>query len=132
APAVTPISAADGPRVPSRVVPALPSSPFDGVIGPRGDHEPDAARTVGRASADPGDLFMAMTFDPRMLWLIVHDLRNPLNVIALSVRILQDTLPKDDPSVQEDLGFLGENVRQLDRMLAQLGDFSRLNDDNCR
>jgi light-regulated signal transduction histidine kinase (bacteriophytochrome) len=69
-----------------------------------------------------------MSFDPRFLWLVVHDLRNPLNVIGLTVRMLQDTLTDADAGVREDLGVLGENVRQLERMLAKLSEFSRLGD----
>jgi K+-sensing histidine kinase KdpD len=69
---------------------------------------------------------MAMSFDPRFLWLIVHDLRNPLNVISLTLRLLEETLPKDDPNVREDLGLLGENIQQLERMLSRLSDYSRL------
>lgn len=71
---------------------------------------------------------MATSLDSHFLWLIVHDLRNPLNVISLTLRLLEETVPKTDPGVQADLGLLGENVNLLERMLSRLSDYSRLHD----
>jgi signal transduction histidine kinase len=58
--------------------------------------------------------------------LLVHDLRTPLNVIGLSLRLIEQALPTDDPDVAEDLRFIDENFHVLERMLAQLGDYARL------
>ena len=69
---------------------------------------------------------MGMSFDPRFLMLVIHDLRNPLNVIGLTHRMLLDSQVGDDPSSREDLEILGENARQLERMLRQLSDYARL------
>lgn len=69
---------------------------------------------------------MGMTFDPRFLMLVIHDLRNPLNVIGLTHRMLMDSPAGDDPSAREDLEILGENARQMERMLRQLSDYARL------
>jgi signal transduction histidine kinase len=47
-------------------------------------------------------------------------------VIKLSFRMIEPVLPPDEPDVQEDLRFIDENFRQLERMLSQLGDYARL------
>ena len=75
---------------------------------------------------------MGMSFDSRFLWLIVHDLRNPLNVLRLTLRLLQDTLPADDPTLQADLEALGDNLGQMERMLSRLSEYSRLHDPALR
>ncbi|MBX6316257.1 MAG: HAMP domain-containing histidine kinase [Isosphaeraceae bacterium] len=69
---------------------------------------------------------MAKPLDSRFLHLIVHDLRNPLNVIGLSLRILDEALPAGDAEAREDLDIIRENVAQLERMLTLLADFSRM------
>ena len=69
---------------------------------------------------------MGMSFDPRFLMLVIHDLRNPLNVIGLTHRMLADSTIGLDPVAREDLDILGENARQLERMLRQLSDYARL------
>jgi signal transduction histidine kinase len=68
----------------------------------------------------------AIPIDTRFTSLVVHDLRTPLNVIGLSFRMIEQALPRDDPEVAEDMRFIEENFRQMERMLSQLGDYSRL------
>jgi len=68
----------------------------------------------------------AAPIDARFSSLVVHDLRTPLNVIGLSLRMIEQVLPRDDPEVEEDLRFIDENFRQIERMLTQLGDYARL------
>jgi len=68
----------------------------------------------------------AIPIDTRFTSLVVHDLRTPLNVIGLSFRMIEQALPRDDPDVAEDMRFIEENFRQMERMLSQLGDYSRL------
>lgn len=58
--------------------------------------------------------------------MVVHDMRTPLNVIGLSLRMIEQVLPRDDPEVEEDLRFIDENLRQIERMLSQLSDYARL------
>lgn len=69
---------------------------------------------------------MGLAFDPQFLWLIVHDLRNPLNVLGLTLRLLEETVVRNDPSMRDDLKLMGESVAQIERMLSRLGDYSRL------
>lgn len=64
--------------------------------------------------------------DPHFLALVVHDLRTPLNVIGLTIRAIRQTNPNPDPEFEEDLTFLHENARQMEKMLAQLADYCRL------
>jgi len=78
------------------------------------------ARLLRRNAAGP--------IDPSFSSMIVHDLRTPLNVIGLSVRMLEQVLPRDDPEINEDVRFIDENLRQIERMLSQLGDYARLFD----
>jgi len=40
--------------------------------------------------------------------------------------MIEQVLPRDDPEVQEDLRFIDENFRQIERMLCQLSDYARL------
>jgi signal transduction histidine kinase len=64
--------------------------------------------------------------DARFFALVVHDLRTPLNVIGLSLRMIGQAVPKGDPDLDEDLRFIDENFKQIERMLTQLSDYCRL------
>ncbi len=64
--------------------------------------------------------------DARFLALVVHDLRTPLNVVGLSMRMIDQAVPRDDPDLLEDLRFVEENFKQIERMLSQLSDYCRL------
>lgn len=66
------------------------------------------------------------SIDPRFLALVIHDLRTPLNVIGLTIRAIAQTISEPTAELEEDLRFLTDNSRQIERMLAQLGDFCRL------
>ena len=79
-------------------------------------------------SATAAGAHRGIPVDPRFTSLVVHDLRTPLNVIGLSFRMIEQVLPRDDPEVAEDVRFIEENFRQLERMLSQLGDYSRLSE----
>ncbi len=68
----------------------------------------------------------APPIDTRFSSLLVHDLRTPLNVIGLSLRMVEQAVPRDDPDVQEDLRFIDENFKQIERMLTQISDYARL------
>ena len=88
-----------------------------------------AARLVrGRERAgkgNNGDTGIA-PLDSHFIALLIHDLRTPLNVIGLSLRMIEQAVPKDDPELAEDLRFVDENFKQIERMLAQLSDYYRL------
>ena len=82
------------------------------------------ARAAGLLSGGIGR--QAPSVDPRFLALVVHDLRTPLNVIGLTIRAIGQSVPVRSAELDEDLTFLHENARQIERMLAQLGDYARL------
>lgn len=69
---------------------------------------------------------MEITLNPRFLSLVVHDLRTPLNVIGLSLHIIDRSLPPDQADIVEDLRAIRENVGQMERMLTYLADYCRL------
>lgn len=57
---------------------------------------------------------------------VVHDLRTPLNVIQLALRMLDDSAISHDPDAVEDLSMIRANAQELDRMLTHLVDYSHL------
>lgn len=87
-----------------------------------------AARLIRRneASAVGAPQAGMEPFDSRFMALLVHDLRTPLNVIGLSLRMIDQSIPKGDPDLEEDLRFVEENFKQIERMLTQLSDYYRL------
>jgi signal transduction histidine kinase len=88
------------------------------------------ARLVRRRESTPDSAFQPRSpdspIDSRFSSLVVHDLRTPLNVIGLSIRMIEHALPREDPEIEEDLRFIEENIRQIERMLSQLSDYARL------
>ena len=50
---------------------------------------------------------------PDFLTLVIHDLRTPLNVIGLSLRMIALCFPKGDPQTEEDLRFVNETSIRL-------------------
>ncbi|MDR3633495.1 MAG: histidine kinase dimerization/phospho-acceptor domain-containing protein, partial [Isosphaeraceae bacterium] len=81
------------------------------------------SRSRQRAGATP-----RVPADARFFSLVIHDLRTPLNVIGLSLRMIGQAVPKGDPELDEDLRFVEENFKQIERMLAQLSDYFRLSE----
>ncbi len=69
---------------------------------------------------------LASSIDARFLALVVHDLRTPLNVIGLTIRAIAQSSPDQSAEFEEDLTFLQENARQIEKMLSQLADYCRL------
>ena len=69
---------------------------------------------------------MAIFSSPRYEEVVVHDLRTPLNVISLALRVLDESKAAKDPDAAEDLQMIRANAQELERMLVHLVDFSRL------
>ncbi len=63
---------------------------------------------------------------PRYQEIIVHDLRTPLNVIMLALRMIDDAKLKSDDELAEDLGLIRANAAELERMLSVVVDLSRI------
>ncbi|GAC1466440.1 MAG: hypothetical protein NVSMB9_07000 [Isosphaeraceae bacterium] len=81
------------------------------------------AQSLGKGPGNAGSQF---SMDSDFFALVVHDLRTPLNVIGLSLRMISQALPPNDPNLEEDLRFLEENFKQIERMLLQLSEYYRL------
>ena len=68
-----------------------------------------------------------LSCDPKLLAMIVHDLRTPLNVIGLSLRMVENAIESGrNAELNEDLEFLRMNVTQLERLLVYLSDYCRV------
>jgi signal transduction histidine kinase len=66
--------------------------------------------------------------DVRLLAMIIHDVRNPLNVIGLTLRVIEQMPASQRAEIQEDLNFLRDNAGQIEKILGVLGDICRLGD----
>lgn len=67
-----------------------------------------------------------MKVDGSFLALVVHDIRNPLNVIKLTLRLLSQSVPKGNTDLAEDLRIIDENSREIERMLINVVDYMKL------
>ena len=85
-----------------------------------------AARLIRRSEAEAGHGAALPPLDPLFCSLIVHDMRTPLNVVSLSLRLIEQAMPKGDAELDEDLRFVDDNFKQIEQMLTQLSDYSRL------
>jgi len=69
---------------------------------------------------------MEIFASPRLEEVVVHDLRTPLNVINLALRMLDATALERSPELSEDLAMIRLNAADLERMLTYLVEISRL------
>jgi len=70
---------------------------------------------------------MEPPLDSQFLSMVIHDLLTPLNVIGLSLRMIDQVVSREDATVREDLDVIAENVAQMERMLRQLSHYAHLN-----
>lgn len=56
---------------------------------------------------------------------VAHEIKNPLNSIALRLELLRDRVGDDTPGAQEDLSVLTEEVTRLDRVVRTFLDFTK-------
>jgi signal transduction histidine kinase len=71
---------------------------------------------------------MALPHSDRFFEILVHDLRTPLNVLKLTLHMMDDLLGRENPEVAGDLGMMRQNVDEMDRMLHSLVEFAQLPD----
>jgi len=81
-----------------------------------------AARVVGLLDRHPNRAGSTAKprppmIDARFLGLVVHDLRTPLNVIVLALGTIAHSVPRRTAEFNEDLTYLSENTRQIEKML---------------
>ncbi|WP_422931276.1 ATP-binding protein [Singulisphaera sp. PoT] len=84
------------------------------------------ARVLRKAHTQTATTPTRSSNDLRLVPLIVHDLRTPLNVVGLSLPMIEPALPRNNEELQESYRFVEENFRQIERMLALLSDYNRL------
>lgn len=108
---------------------------LEGIVGRfavfrrREDNRADDSQGWFLEIVGPGISPMSIQLTSRFLSLIVHDLRTPLNVMTLTLRLIDQAAPQDATQLSEDLRVVHENVGQIERMLAYLTDYCRLVDD---
>ena len=80
----------------------------------------------GKASDRPES--EPIPIDVPLLAMVVHDIRNPLNVIGLTLRVIEQIPPPQRADLQEDLTFLRDNAGQIEKILGVLSDLCHLGD----
>lgn len=100
----------------------LPSLMLDGPPNPSLGVAGGSARPGG-----PGELFaMSITLGERFLEILVHDLRSPLNVLKLTMHVVEDVAREADLDVGPDLVVMRQNVLEMERMLSSLVQYVQL------
>jgi signal transduction histidine kinase len=56
---------------------------------------------------------------------VAHEIKNPLNSIALRLELLRDRVGDETPGAQEDLSVLTQEVTRLDRVVRTFLDFTK-------
>lgn len=56
---------------------------------------------------------------------VAHEIKNPLNSIALRLELLRDRVGEETPGAQEDLSVLTQEVTRLDRVVRTFLDFTK-------
>ena len=78
----------------------------------------DAQRTANASGLVP--------FRTARLAALVHDIRNPLNILSMNVELLEVTVAEGDgKAVDEGLDALGRAVAELEGRLGELDSFIR-------
>lgn len=72
---------------------------------------------------------MSISLSSKFLSVLVHDLKNPLNVIGLTVRLLEAEASAQGPDFENDLAVVRSNTAQINAILVQLNEFARLFDE---
>ncbi len=59
---------------------------------------------------------------------VAHEVKNPINAIALHLQLLQNKLQQDDPETRRHMDIIGNEIHRLDRVVQILVDFTRPRD----
>ncbi len=62
----------------------------------------------------------------RFLEILVHDLRTPLNVISMTIHVLKQLSTRGGLDLSEDLSLMGQNLQEVERMLASMVEYAHL------
>lgn len=63
---------------------------------------------------------MSITFGERFLEILVHDLRSPLNVLNLTMHVVEDVTRESGLDLGPDLAIMRQNTVEMERMLSGL------------
>jgi signal transduction histidine kinase len=69
---------------------------------------------------------MPLQLPARLLATVVHDLRTPLNVIFLSLRLIEQAVARLSPEAVEDCRVIEENANQMAKMLLCLSEYCKI------
>lgn len=69
---------------------------------------------------------MPITISERFLEILVHDLRSPLNVLKLTMHVVEDVAQQAELDLGPDLAIMRQNVLEMERMLSSLVQFAHL------
>jgi signal transduction histidine kinase len=114
---------------------ARAQAPYGG--SPRAAWEAERRRNLPMADALLTELGrlrgpeMATELNSHFLAVVVHDMRTPLNVIGLTLRLIDQAIPTRNSELDEDLRVVRENVGHIELMLAHLSDYCRLVEDSA-
>lgn len=56
---------------------------------------------------------------------VAHEIKNPLNAIAIHLEILKTRIPPTDTELQEEVSIIGKEIRRLDRVVKGFLNFTR-------
>jgi two-component system, OmpR family, sensor histidine kinase MtrB len=88
---------------------------------------PKEIREIHYAFNDMGDMLLKQHDSQyRFLAAIAHDLRNPLNAIALSSDLLSKKDVNIDPEFKNMIGIINRQAKHLNRMVGDLLDMTRI------
>jgi PAS domain S-box-containing protein len=59
---------------------------------------------------------------------VAHEVKNPLNAMAVHLQLLQNKLQQDDPETRRYMDVIGNEIHRLDRVVKILVDFTRPRD----
>lgn len=69
---------------------------------------------------------MPMPYSERFLEILVHDLRSPLNVLKLTLHVLDEMSRQGDSDLADDVKMMRQNIDEIDRMLITLVNYAQL------
>lgn len=56
---------------------------------------------------------------------VAHEIKNPLNSIALRMELLRSTVSEDHPEADKEINIISQEIRRLDRVVKTFLDFTR-------
>src|SRR5260370_41198795 len=80
--------------------------------------------SVGR-TGDEIEMSRRLSASGRVTGGVAHEVKNPINAIALHLQLLQNKLAQLDPDTRRHMDIIGSEIHRLHRVVQTLGDFLR-------